>query len=184
VSGSTDAIVSGTLQVIDVEKIALLLASEALDALGDPYTILTFSSRRAEDVRVTTIKAFADRSGDLVRRRVAALKPEGNTRLGAAVRHATALLARQPAGHRLLLIRSDGRPNDIDHYQDRYAVEDSRQAIVEARAADVYPFCLTIDREGPDYLARVFGAAGHTVLRRPDQLPVALLHVVRQLLGS
>ena len=89
-----------------------------------------------------------------------------------------------PAGHRLLLLLSDGRPNDADGYQGRYATEDARQAIHEARAGGVYPYCLTVDREEAEYLPHIFGAAGHTVLRRPEQLPLALVGAVRQLLGA
>ncbi len=188
VSGSTDACVStardDTRQIIDVEKEAVLLAGEALDALGDPFAVLTFSSRGAHVVRVHTVKAFAERHDATVRRRVSAMRPAGNTRLGAAIRHTTALLAAQRAGHRLLLLLSDGRPNDMDGYQGRYAVEDARQAVHEARALGVFPFCLTVDREESEYLPHIFGAAGHTVLRRPDQLPVALVRAVRQLLGA
>lgn len=183
-SGSTDVQVTDTLQIIDVEKIALLLASEALDALGDPYALLTFTGKGADDVRLTRLKDFAERNGERTRRRISALAPGGFTRLGAAVRHATALLGQQPAGHRLLLLLSDGRPNDVDHYRDRYGVEDARQAIAEGRACGVYPFCLTVDREGAEYLPRIFGAAGHTILRRPEQLPLALLGMVRHLLRS
>jgi nitric oxide reductase NorD protein len=188
VSGSTDARVSetrdDTRQIIDVEKEAVLLAGEALDALGDPFAVLTFSSRGAHAVRVHTVKAFAERHDATVRRRVSAMRPAGNTRLGAAIRHTTALLAAQRAGHRLLLLLSDGRPNDMDGYQGHYAVEDARQAVHEARALGVFPFCLTVDREESEYLPHIFGAAGHTVLRRPDQLPVALVRAVRQLLGA
>jgi nitric oxide reductase NorD protein len=185
VSGSTDAQVTETRQVIDVEKLALLFASEALDALGDLYGIFTFSGHGAMDVRVTTIKDFAERNGAPIHRRIAAMAPDGNTRLGAAVRHATAQLARQPAGHRMLLILSDGKPNDTDRYYHTYAIEDSRQAILEARATGVFPFCLTVDRDEPEeYLSHIFGRTGHTILRHPDQLPLALLRGVRQLLGA
>ncbi|HEX2779404.1 MAG TPA: VWA domain-containing protein [Gemmatimonadaceae bacterium] len=184
VSGSTDAPVTEGRQIIDVEKDAVLFASEALDALGDRYTVLAFSGRGAEHVRVTTVKGFAEPNGESVRRRVAGLAPDANTRLGAAVRHATMLLGREPAGHRLLLILSDGKPNDVGHYQGEYAVEDTRQAIIEARARGVFPYCLAVDREEPEYLARIFGEAGHTILRTPAQLPAALLRAVRQLLGS
>jgi nitric oxide reductase NorD protein len=162
----------------------VLMASEALDALGDAYAVMTFSGRGRDDVRVRTIKSFAERNGESVRRRIAALEPEGFTRLGAAVRHATARLAHEEAGHRLLLIVSDGKPNDEDEYEGRYGVEDSRQAIFEARASGVFPFCLTIDREGREYLTRIFGAAGHTILLDPEQLPIALLGVVRHLLAT
>ena len=185
VSGSTDAPLTGDRRIIDVEKVALLLAAEALDALGDPYAMLTFSSRGAADVRVTVVKDFAERGGASVRRRVAAVAPSGNTRLGAAVRDATARLARQDAGHRLLLILSDGKPSDTDRYYDRYAIEDSRQSVLEARARGVTSFCLTVDREAPGaYMSHVFGSAGHTILRNTDHLPLALLGAVRQLLGT
>jgi nitric oxide reductase NorD protein len=182
VSGSTKAVVTDTLRMIDLEKAALLLASEALSALGDPYAILTFAGHGAEHVRVATVKAFNDANGESVRRRIGALSPAGFTRLGAAVRHATAVLVREPARHRLLLMLSDGRPNDVGQYMTEYGVEDSRQAIHEARAQGVYPFCLNVDRDQPDYLARIFGAAGYTTLRRAEQLPVALVKVVRQIL--
>jgi nitric oxide reductase NorD protein len=183
ISGSTDEWIDARRRVIDVEKIALLLASEALDALGDDYSILTFSGKGRGNVRMRTIKAFGETNGLDVRRRIGALEPEGYTRAGAAIRHATAQLERQPAAHRLLLMLSDGKPNDVDGYEGLSAVEDTRQAIVEARASGVYPFCLTIDRQGQEYLGRIFGEAGHTVLRNPRQLPTALVKVVKHLLA-
>jgi nitric oxide reductase NorD protein len=184
ISGSTDEWIDARRRVIDVEKVALLLASEALDALGDRYAILTFSGKGRSNVRMRTVKAFDDSNGADVRRRIAALQPEGYTRAGAAIRHAAALLERQPAAHRLLLIISDGKPNDVDAYEGLAGVEDTRQAIIETRRAGVYPFCLTIDRQGQDYLGRIFGEAGHTVLRNPQQLPMALVKVVKHLLVS
>ena len=184
VSGSTDEWVDARRRVIDVEKIALLLASEALDALGDLYSILTFSGKGRTNVRMRTIKGFDEANGPVVRQRIGALEPEGYTRAGAAIRHAAALLERQPAGHRLLLVISDGKPNDVDGYEGLSGVEDTRQAVNEVRAAGVYPFCLTIDRQGQEYLARIFGEAGHTILRNPQQLPMALVKVVKHLLAS
>lgn len=183
VSGSTSEIV-GNRRIIDIEKVALLLTSEALDALGDLYAILTFSGAGADDVRMRTLKDFGERNGAEVRRRVAALRPERYTRMGAAIRHAAALLARQQAGHRLLLILSDGKPNDQDHYQDRFAVEDARQSIAEARSSGIHPFCITVDRKASSYLTRIFGEAGHVILRSPDQMPLALVKVVRQILAN
>jgi nitric oxide reductase NorD protein len=128
------------------------------------------------------VKDFADPNDDAVRRRIAGLHPGGFTRLGAALRHATAELTRERVHHRLLLILSDGRPNDLGHYMADYGVEDSRQAINEARARGVHPFCLNVDPEGPDYLARIFGPVGYVTLRHPEQLPRALLQAVRTLI--
>jgi nitric oxide reductase NorD protein len=184
VSGSTKALVTTDERIIDFEKLAMLLASEAFDALGDPYSLLTFSSHGADDVQLRTLKSFADRNGRVVRERIGAITPTGNTRLGAAIRHATTQLTRQPAGHRLLILLSDGKPSDQDRYMGSYAVEDSRQAIAEARAAGVFPFCLTVDREEPEYMAHMFGRAGYVMLLQPDQLPSALLRAVRHLIGA
>jgi len=182
VSGSTETRVTNELRIVDIEKIALLLAAEALDALGDVYAMYAFAGKTAANVKVTTIKTFHDRNDDAARRRIAALAPGGFTRLGAAVRYATRQLARQTAGHRLLVLLSDGRPNDVDQYQGQYGVEDSRQAIFEARASGIYPFCLTVDRDASEYLPRIFGRSGHTIVQRPEQLPAALLGAVRALI--
>ncbi|HEU4586263.1 MAG TPA: VWA domain-containing protein [Gemmatimonadaceae bacterium] len=182
VSGSTSSPVGQGQRMIDIEKTALLLASEALAALGDRYSILTFTGRGPQDVRVHTVKEFAESNSDVVRRRIAGLHPGGFTRLGAALRHAAAELTRERVRHRLLLILSDGRPNDLGHYMADYGVEDSRQAINEARARGIHPFCLNVDPEGPEYLARIFGPVGYVTIRRPEQLPRALLQAVRTLI--
>jgi nitric oxide reductase NorD protein len=181
-SGSTEQRVTDSRRIIDIEKITLVLATQALDALGDLYAIYAFAGRHASNVKVTVVKDFEESNSEAVTRRIAALTPGGFTRLGAAVRHATRQLARQTAGHRLLLLLSDGRPNDLDAYQGPYGVEDSRQAILEARASGVFPYCLTIDQAASEYLPRIFGTSGHTILQKPDQLPRALLTVVRGLI--
>jgi nitric oxide reductase NorD protein len=182
VSASTDAWVSGARRIVDVEKEALLVVCEALDALGDPYGIFAFSGEGAEDVSVLALKAFGERNGATVRRRIAALEADRYTRIGTAVRHVTAALCRQPTRRRLLLILSDGKPNDVDAYDGRYGIEDARQAVAEARRQGVSVFCLTVDREAPRYAARLFGSGGFAVLHRADQLPVVLIDAIRQLI--
>lgn len=182
VSGSTKTRLPDGRTVLDLERLSLLLASEALDALGDPYAIFTFSGLGRHDVRVATVKGFAGHDPPSVLRRVSSLEPQDNTRLGAAVRYATALLAGQPAQRRVLLILSDGRPNDVDRYQGGDAIEDSRQALLAARASGVHPYCLTVDAEEAEYLPRLFGVGGYRVIREPAQLPAALLHLVDRLL--
>jgi nitric oxide reductase NorD protein len=181
VSGSTETRMSDGLRIVDLEKIALLLASEALDALGDSFAVHTFAGKTAADVRVQRIKDFTEHNGDRIRKRIAGIEPGGFTRLGAAVRFASRHLARRSAGHRLLLILSDGRPNDVDRYQGPHGVEDARQAILEARASGIFPFCLTVDADASEYLPRIFGQAGHRMVQRPAQLPSALLAVVSAL---
>ena len=63
-----------------------------------------------------------------------------------------------------MLLVTDGKPNDLDLYEGRYGVEDTRQAVMEARK-QLLPFCITIDREAGDYLPYMFGANGYTLIR-------------------
>jgi nitric oxide reductase NorD protein len=182
VSGSTDSWIADRWRIIDVEKEALMLACEALDTLGDRYNVLAFSGEGPRAVAIRAVKGFDERNGVVVRERIAGLEHDRYTRLGAAVRHATAALSRERARHRLLLVLSDGKPNDVDEYEGRYGVEDARQAVAEARLQGLSPFCLTVDREAPIYLPRIFGPGAYAVLRRAERLPVVLVDVIRQLL--
>jgi nitric oxide reductase NorD protein len=181
VSASTDGWVSGNRRIVDVEKEALLVVCEALDALGDRYGIFAFSGEGAEDVSVLTLKSFDEGRSVVVDRRIAALDSDRYTRMGASIRHVTAALGRELASRRLLLILSDGKPNDVDVYEGRYGVEDTHQAVAEARRQGVTVFCLTVDREAPRYASRIFGGAGFAVLHKTDQLPAVLIDVLRQL---
>jgi nitric oxide reductase NorD protein len=183
-SGSTATKLSDGRTVLDVERMTLLLAGEALATLGDPYAMLAFSGAGRHGVRMRTIKGFAEHDTPAVHRRIAALAPQDNTRLGAAVRHATAVLRAQPAQRRVLLLLSDGQPNDVDFYQGAYAIEDSRRALNEARVDGVVPFCLTVEQDEREYLPHLFGQTGYRVLSRPEQLPGALLAVVRGMLAG
>jgi nitric oxide reductase NorD protein len=184
ISASTDSWVSGDRRIVDVEKEALVVVCEALDALGDRYAVFAFSGESAADVNVVTLKAFDERVGLTVHRRIAALDADRYTRLGAPIRHVTAALCRERTARRLLLILSDGKPNDVDLYEGQYGVEDSRQAIAEARRQGVAVFCLTVDREAPRYAGRIFGRAGFAVLHRAEQLPTVLIQVLRQLIRT
>ena len=101
--------------------------------------------------------------------------------MGAGIRHAANLLARQPCALRLLLILSDGKPNDLDKYEGRWGIEDTRHAVQEARAAGLLPFCLSIDEEAHDYLPHLFGRGGWAQVRRPAELPARLASVYARL---
>jgi nitric oxide reductase NorD protein len=182
-SGSTDAWIGGERRVIDVEREALLLVCAALQGLGEPFCITSFSGEGAQGVTMRVLKDFDEAYGNRVALRIAALEPERYTRAGAAIRHATSMLSRQHAEHRLLLLLSDGKPNDADRYDGRYGVEDMRQSVNEAKLQGIFPFCLTIDRQAPTYLPQVFGATNYGLLSSPERLPDVLLDWTRRLLA-
>jgi nitric oxide reductase NorD protein len=94
--------------------------------------------------------------------------------MGAAIRQASSLLVQQKKRQRLLLILTDGKPNDLDQYEGRYGIEDTRVALLEAKKLGLRPFCVTIDTEASDYLPHLFGAGGYVVIRNPEDLPKEL----------
>jgi nitric oxide reductase NorD protein len=182
VSGSTDGWVSSGRRVIDVEREALLLVCIALGAMGEPYAVQAFSGHGPQSVSVRTLKRFDESYGNQVATRIAALEPEQYTRAGAAIRHASATLMREPASQRLLLLLSDGKPNDVDVYEGRYGVEDMRRAVIEAKLQGIAPFCLTVDRHAAGYLPGVFGANQYALLAKPSMLPTVLLDWMHRLI--
>ena len=180
VSLSTDAWVDG-YRVLDVEKEALLVLAHGLSACGDHNSILTFTSRRRSWVRLETVKAFSEPMSASVERRIGALKPGYYTRIGAAVRHAASALAAQPQRKKLLIVLTDGKPNDVDHYEGRFAIEDTRKSVQEARRLGAGVFGVTIDATAQAYFPTLFGRAGYAIVGNVRRLPAALPALYRQL---
>src|SRR5258708_4576138 len=106
---------------------------------------------------------------------------QNKTRLGAAIRHSTAKLAKQDARTRLLIILSDGRPYDHDYGDSRYAREDTKIALRQAKVNNITPFCITIDRESEDQLRDLYGEVGYTIIDNILSLPERLPGIYRRL---
>lgn len=183
VSRSTESVVTGRA-VIDIEREALAALAWGLNACGDDFAIHAFSSLKRHRVYVQRCKRFDEVMGPQVERRIASLRPGHYTRLGAAVRHASADLASQARKRRLLLVITDGKPNDLDHYEGRHGIEDTRQAVHEARRAGQSVFGVTIDKSGKSWFPRMFGQGGFAVIPDPHRLTMALPQIYRQLVGA
>jgi len=180
VSLSTDAWIDNR-RVLDVEKEALMVLAHGMAACGDSHSILTFTSRRRSWVRVETVKDFDEPMSQAVVRRISALKPGYYTRIGTGIRHATAKLAERPNRQKLLLVLTDGKPNDIDYYEGRFGIEDTRKAVREARRAGITVFGVTVDREAQSYFPTLFGRGGYAIVGQVAKLPSALPAIYRQL---
>ncbi|MGE5129747.1 MAG: hypothetical protein ACM3IK_08950, partial [Sphingomonadaceae bacterium] len=68
-----------------------------------------------------------------------------------------------------------------DGYRGEYGIEDTRQALIEAKRAGIHPFCITIDREAGEYLPRMYGAVNYTVVSDVARLPFKLADLYRRL---
>jgi nitric oxide reductase NorD protein len=180
VSLSTDSWVDNR-RVLDVEMQALDVLARGLQSCGDRFTIQTFTSRRRDWVRIDTIKDFEETFSAKTAGRIASLRPGYYTRMGAAIRHMSRQLESDGARKKLLLILTDGKPNDVDHYEGRFALEDSRKAVMEARTKGQAVFAVTVDRSAGDYLPAIFGRSGFALVSNISKLPSALPAIYRSL---
>lgn len=178
---STEASIEGDRRVIDVIRDSLFLFSEALAETGDRFALYGFNSCGRRDVGIRTLKSFGEAYDDRVRGRIDNIGPANYTRMGAAIRWGGEVLARQKARDLLLLLLTDGKPNDSDHYEGRYGIEDTRKALATAKQRGLRPFCVTIDQEAHEYLPHIFGRNNFTIIRRPSELPARLPLLYAQL---
>ncbi|WP_380057735.1 nitric oxide reductase activation protein NorD [Falsihalocynthiibacter sp. SS001] len=179
-SRSTEAAIGDT-SVIEVAREAMAGLAGGIDAAGDRMGIWGFSSLRRDRVFLTRCKDFASPMSSEITASIGALKPGHYTRLGAAIRHVSAQLAEEPSARKLLIVLTDGKPNDLDHYEGQHGIEDSHMAVREARNAGQSLYGIIIDEDGQDWFARIFGHGGFTLLPNPERLTKALPEIYRTL---
>lgn len=179
-SRSTEAAVDDT-SVIDVARDALAALAGGIDAGGDQLGIWGFSSLNRDRVFLNRCKAFDEPMSTDIINRICALRPGHYTRLGAAIRHVTAMLDKQSASRKLLLVLTDGKPNDLDHYEGQHGIEDSHMAVREARRLGQTVHGVIVDEDGQDWFARIFGRSGFSLLANPARLTRALPDIYRSL---
>jgi hypothetical protein len=180
-----DPIFAPRRRVIDVSKDALALMCDALQALGDSYAIYGFSGDGRDNVEFHVAKDFADKLSLRTWGALAAMQPRRSTRMGAAIRHALSKLARETAGIKVLIIVSDGYPEDHDYGTDRtdreYGIQDTARALWEVERAGITDFCVTIDPAGHDYLRRMCKETRYLVIDDVTALPQELTKIYRTL---
>lgn len=183
VSRSTESAVADRT-VIDIEREALAALAWGLNACGDDFSITAFSSLKRHRVYLQNCKRFGEPMSRQVEMKIGSLRPGFYTRLGAAIRHSSAELASQSKKRRLMLVITDGKPNDLDHYEGRHGIEDTRMAVQEARRLGQSVFGVTIDKSAKSWFPRLFGQGGFAVIPDPDKLTQALPQIYRHLVGA
>jgi hypothetical protein len=172
----------GQGRLVDTVRAGVLLFAESMEEVGDPYSIAGFCSKYRDNVNYYTIKGFDEPLTAGIRATVGGLSGRLATRMGAAIRHATRSFDNVPAHRRLLLLLSDGRPEDYDDGGDRrYLHEDTRMAVKEAVNAGVHPFCITVDTLANQYLPQIFGRGHYLVLDQVSSLPAKLPEIYLRL---
>jgi len=174
-------------RIIDIEIESLVVMAEALEALDDNYAIFGFSGYGREQVELFSIKDFADAYSQETKNRICGIQPRKSTRMGPAIRHATNRLKETASDFQLMIMLSDGYPQDMNYGEDRtsqtYALHDTMMALVESRRSGVRPFCITVDQCGDDYLRKMIDPASYLVIKDIYSLPAVLPRVVESLMG-
>jgi hypothetical protein len=185
VSGSAGEPGTGGRPVHEHQRAVAAALTSAVHDLGDRVALYGFRSRGRSAVQLLRVKAFDDHLDGQVRRRLGGLTPGAYTRLGAAIRHGTAVLeARAGTPRRLLVVLSDGFAYDHG-YEGRYGEADARRALVEARQRGVGCLCLSVGADAdPVALRRVFGPAAHATVPQPEELPGLIGPLFRAALRS
>ena len=165
----------------DAERESLVLLCESLETLGDRYAIYGFSGMTRKRCEVYRVKRFDEHYDDTVRGRISGIRPKDYTRMGVTIRHLSHLLNEVEARTKLLITLSDGKPDDYDTYRGAYGIEDTRQALIEAKRSGIHSFCITIDTEARDYLPHMYGAVNYTVIDEVRKLPLKVSDIYRRL---
>jgi nitric oxide reductase NorD protein len=165
----------------DAEREALVLLCESLETLGDRYAIYGFSGMTRKRCEVYRVKRFDEDYTDAVRNRISGIRPRDYTRMGVTIRHLCHVLNQVEARTKLLITLSDGKPDDYDTYRGAYGIEDTRQALIEAKRDGIHSFCITIDSEARDYLPHMYGAVNYAVIDEVRKLPLKVSDIYRRL---
>lgn len=171
---STESYVNNEHRVIDLIRDSLYLFGESLSATQDRFAISGFSSKRRQMIRYYPIKDFNENYCHKIKDRIASITPGYYTRMGAAIRFACMQLHKEPSEKKLLLLISDGKPNDIDIYESRYGIEDTKHAVQEAFQKGIRVFCITVDDEDSAYPSYIFGSNNYLRIKQTLELPEKL----------
>lgn len=175
-------------RVIDLIKEAVVLLSVSLAEIGDAYAIYGFSSNGRHNVEVYPAKTFAESLSHEVQGRIGALTSQGSTRMGAAVRHATRRLKAIASRAKLLVVLSDGYPEDEDYGKPvvppLYGLRDTLVAFREAERSGILSFCLTVDKGGRDYLREMCPPSRYMVIEDIMALPTELPKIYQRYIWS
>ncbi len=180
---SNDKVRGQDYSVMDLSRAATVLLADALDRIGDPFALHGFCSDGRHDVHYYRFKDFGQPYNDLVKARLAAMHGSYSTRMGAALRHAAALLKQQPQSKKILFVVTDGEPADNDVRDPQYLRFDTKRAVEELTRDGITTYALSLDPHADQYVSRIFGAKNFTVLdhveRLPEKLPMLYMGLTR-----
>jgi nitric oxide reductase NorD protein len=169
--------------ILDLTRESAGLLTWAIDSIGDNFAVHGFASDGRHDVQYYRFKDFEQGYDDDAKARMAGMKGNLSTRMGAALRHAGWHLTQQNAQKRLVLLVTDGEPADIDERDPQYLRHDTKKAVEDLAMQGVYTYCLTLDPNADQYVSRIFGENNYSIVDNVERLPERLPNVFAALTG-
>jgi len=181
-AGETVAAPADRHRIIDLEKRAAITLGEGLDALGDRFAVYGFSGNGREHCDFFIYKELDEPFSDDARRRLLAAHPVASTRIGVALRHCREKLIGAPARRKLIILITDGRPQDSGYDPaTRYAQYDVRMACQECARHDIHVVCISTLENSRADLEIMFPHRRYVILedmsRLTDVLPALYLRM-------
>ncbi len=179
ISLSSDGYAAGN-RVIDVEKQMSILFGEILEEFGIDFSICSFFSKTRNYSTFLTLKEF-DEPWQAAKLKVGAVEPQGYTRIGAALRHAGALMDTRPTKNKWVILMSDGKPNDFDKYEGKYGIQDVQQALRELHERQINSYALAVEAQAKYYLPQMFGQNHYQILTTPVELIQSMIKLYEKI---
>jgi len=174
-------------RIIDLQRESMVVMATALEHLGDSYGIYGFSGYGRDCVEFFVAKEPDEAFTPATLEAIAGMTPKRSTRMGPAIRHATHKLMSSGHAMKLLIVLSDGFPQDCDYGPERgehhYGLMDTAKSLEEAQKKGVETFCVTVDKSGHDYLKQMCPDSRYLVIEEIEDLPEALSKVYQTLAG-
>jgi nitric oxide reductase NorD protein len=161
--------------VLELTQQVCVLFADALEKIGDPFAIHGFCSKSRHFVEYYRLKDFDQPYQDVSKARIAGMTGQLATRMGAAIRHATYHLNQQKSGRKLLMLITDGAPDDSDVFGNKkYLLFDAKKAVEEGGRDGIDTYCVSLDPNADEYVSRIFGAKNYIVFDHIRFMPEKL----------
>jgi hypothetical protein len=172
ISGSTAENVEGQ-EVLEIEKSATFLLAEGLRELGDKFGIFGFSGSGRGKCSYYVFKKFEEDWKDEQQQRLIGCRPSSSTRIGVAIRHTVKKLKALDSRRKLIIIITDGKPQDSDGYttEGLYAQHDVRMSCIEAKRNGIVVFCLSTENNSFEELELMFPVKRYAIMSNITELP-------------
>ncbi len=176
---SSDGYAKGN-RIIDIEKQVSILFGEVLSEYMVDFQIDGFYSKTRNNTTYITLKSF-DEPWQKARMKIGSVQPQGYTRIGPALRHASSLLQKRNMRKKWLILLSDGKPNDYDRYEGKYGIMDIKQALREMEGKGINNYAVAIEEHAKYYLPQMFGNNHYNILSSPVEMINSLTKLYKRI---